>query len=122
MTTKHLAAALSIFIASAVLLSSLHATQVWGMAVLPHNDNGKKLIHDDGGGGATKDGSKIVQELHHHSDKSGSQLIKDVSDHSKIFDTRTQRILRDKKETIKDKLARWQRAWEEFIMMHHLFI
>lgn len=120
MTTKHLAAALSIFIASAVLLSSLHATQVWGIAALPHDDNsGKKIIHDEGG--STKE-SKVVQDLHHHSDKSGSQLIKDVGDHSKIFDTRTQRILRDKKETIKDKLARWQRAWEEFIMMHHLFI
>jgi hypothetical protein len=121
MTTKHLAAALSIFIASAVLLSSLHATHVWGIAALPHNDSGKKIIHDEGGGNA-KDSAKIVQELHHHSDKSGSQLIKDVGDHSKIFDTRTQRILRDKKETVKDKLARWQRAWEEFIMMHHLFI
>lgn len=120
MTTKHIAAALSIFIASAVLLSSIHATQVWGAATLPHDDASKKIVHDDGGN--AKEGAKVVQELHHHSDKSGSQLIKDVSDHSKYFDVRTQRLLRDKKETIKDKLARWQRAWEEFIMMHHFFV
>lgn len=122
MTTKHLAAALSIFIASTVLLSSIHATHVWGIAAMPHDDATKKISHDDGAGANAKENSKVVQDLHHHSDKSGSQLIKDVSDHSKYFDNRAGRIVRDKKGTIKDKLARWQRAWDEFLMMHHLFI
>jgi hypothetical protein len=117
MTTKHLVATLSIFLASAVMLSSIHASQVWGVAAMPRDDYNKKLTHDDTSGNA-KDNAKIVQELHHHSDKSGSQLIKDGSDHSKYFDTRATRNMRDKKVTIKDKLARWQRAWQEFLLMH----
>lgn len=111
MARTHLTSLISIFIAGAVFLSSLHAVQVLGAATLTHED-AKKIGHDESG--------KIIHDLHHHSDKSGSQLIKDAGDGSQYIDNRSMRLVRDKKTTIREKLARWQHAWEEFLVAHHL--
>lgn len=113
MAKSNLITTLSLFIVGTVLLSSVHAKQVLG------GDG-----YDDSGGRAKKseESSKIVHDLHHHSDKSGSQLIKDGTDHSKYVDSRSLRLVRHKKETVKHRLDQWKRALQEIALTHHLFI
>jgi hypothetical protein len=104
MAQTHLTPLLSFLIASAVLLSSLHAVQVLGAVALAHDESNAKVMHD----------------IHHHTDKSAPQLIKDAGDSSQYVDSRSMRLMRDKKTIIRDKLARWQRAWEEFLVAHKI--
>lgn len=104
---------LSLFIAGTVLLSSLHAAQVLGTT-----DGGE----DGGRAKKTVDSSKIEHDLHHHSDKSGVQLIKDASDHSKYVDSRSLRLVRHKKETIKDRLHHWKQTIEDIALTHHMLV
>lgn len=105
--------ALSLFVVGTVLLSSVHAKQVLG------SDDAS---NDGARSKKTEDSSKIVHDLHHHSDKSGSQLIKDVNDSSKYVDSRSLRLARHKKETVKDRLHHWKQAFEEIALTHHMFI
>ena len=100
MTRTHLPAALSLFLASIILMSSLHLAQIAGSTDLPH-DMGKKISY----------------ELHHHSDKSGAQLIKDASDSQAYLDARSLRHMRDHKKEARNRLARWQRAWQDFSLI-----
>ena len=113
MNRLHLTPYISIVIASAVLLSSLHVSQVLGTAALAHDQDKKVSTHDDTSVG------KIASELHHHSDKSGSQLIKDAGDHQLYADSRSLRLRAHKKEHLRDRLAaRWARAWHEMALIH----
>lgn len=97
-------ATISILTALIVVISSLHAAQAVGATASPH-DVSKKIANDD------NSPLKLVSELHHHSDKSGSQLIKDVSEHQLYADNRSLRLVRNKKSLALRKMTlRWQRA------------
>jgi hypothetical protein len=112
MKRAQLTSGLSIFVATLVLLSSLHITQVIGTATAPATD--KKLGHDDTAA------TKLISELHHHSDKSGSQLIKDAGgDHQMYADGRSLRLVH-KKDSIRARLtARWLRTLHEMHLIHN---
>lgn len=113
MNRLHFTSYASIAIASAVLLSSLHISQVLGSSALLHDQDKKVSTHDD------SSVSKIASELHHHSDKSGSQLIKDAGDHQLYADNRSLRLRAHKKDHLRDRLAaRWARAWHEMGLVH----
>lgn len=105
-------APLCLFIAATVVLASLHAGQLAG-AIGHYGDSDKKITHEDAA-------AKIARDLHHHSDKSGAQLIKDVSDHQYI-DNRSLRAGRDKKESLRSRLAeRFNRALQSLSLIDHL--
>lgn len=102
-------APLSIIIATSVILASIHAGHVVGVLSQSHDDV-KKISHEDVA-------SKAVRDLHHHSDKSGAQFIKDVGD-QQFVDHRSLRLGRDKKESLRERLAaKWQRALEELSLI-----
>jgi hypothetical protein len=112
MSRAHLTTGISIVIATLVLLSSLHAVQVLGAATAVPSMDGKKDLHDDAQTG------KLISELHHHSDKSGAQLIKDGGDHSMYADSRSLRLLH-KKESVRARLvARWLRTLHDVHVLH----
>jgi hypothetical protein len=102
----------SFLVAALVFLSSLHATQVIGATTLA-TDDAKKVTHSD-------TIAKVISDLHHHSDKSGAQLIKDVGDHQLYIDNRSLRASRDKKDSLRNRLlARWQQALHELHLTRH---
>lgn len=102
MTRNYFVTTLSLFIAALVLISSAHAAQVLGAAVVVHDDGFKKVSHDD------MTIVKTVADLHHHSDKTGSQLIKDAGEHQLYADSRSLR-LHHKKVALRDRANRWLR-------------
>lgn len=98
-------AILSIFTALIVVIGSLHAAQAIGATVSSAHDVSKKVANDDGST------LKLVSDLHHHSDKSGSQLIKDIGEQQLYADNRSLRLARHKKSPMFRKVVlRWQRA------------
>ncbi|HKX73693.1 MAG TPA: hypothetical protein VJM32_06745 [Candidatus Saccharimonadales bacterium] len=116
MAKSHLVTTLSLFIASTILLSSVHATQLLGAT-----DGGE----DGGRAKKSIDSSKIEKidhDLHHHSDKTGSQLIKDASDNGKYVDSRSLRLSRHKKDIVRHRLDHWKHAIADIALTHHLFI
>ena len=108
MTRNYFVTILSLFIAALVFISSVHVAQVLGAAVVVHDDGIKKVSHDDTAV------VKAVADLHHHSDKTGSQLIKDAGEHQLYADSRSLR-LHHKKIALRDRANRWLRllhaAW-----------
>lgn len=105
-------APLCLFIAGTVVLASVHAGQLAG-AIGHYGDTDKKITHEDAA-------AKVARELHHHSDKSGAQLIKDVGDHQYV-DNRSLRAARDKKDSLRNRLAgRFNRALQSLSLIDHL--
>jgi hypothetical protein len=105
---------LCIGIATLVFFSSIHSAQLFGAAFAP-SDAKSAAAHDDG-----LSLHKITSELHHHSDQSGSQLIKDGGDQL-YADSRTLRLLRHKRTlSLRDRLqADWLRALNELQHLHN---
>jgi|GEM_PF-5910033 hypothetical protein len=101
MTRNYFVTTLSLLLVAMVLISSAHVAQVLGAAVVTHDDGIKKVSHDD-------TMIKAVGDLHHHSDKSGSQLIKDAGEHQLYADSRSLR-LHHKKASLRDRAHRWLR-------------
>lgn len=94
---KALTTCLSVILASAVLLSSVHSLQL-------ADDVGKKVMADDGL-------HKIGVELHHHSDK-GSNLLKNTVDQTAYADGRSLRLRDHKKELSHPfKTNNWLKNW-----------
>jgi cell division protein FtsI/penicillin-binding protein 2 len=92
-----------IILASLVLLSSLRMVQVFGVALSAQRS------HDDGSAIV-----KLAPDLHHHSDKTGVQLVKDAGDNQFYADYRTIRALRSAKKDLpyRYRLASWlQDSW-----------
>lgn len=110
MSHSHFTTGLSIIAIAAVLLSSLHAVQVANVAATVSNDDTRKALSHDAMA------AKVASELHHHTDKTGLQLIKDVGDHQMYADSRSLRLVH-KKDSIRSRLAaQWLRA------LHHLHL
>jgi hypothetical protein len=108
----YITAPLCLFIAATVVLASLHAGQLVG-AIGHYGDNDKKITHEDAA-------AKVARDLHHHSDKSGAQFIKDVGD-QQYADNRSLRGNRDKKESLRNRLAeRFSRALQSLSLIDHL--
>lgn len=88
-----------------VLMSSLHAGQVVTAALSNVRTN------DDGLTGHVK----VAPDLHHHMDKSGMQLVKDVGDSQQLLaDYRTLRAMRNAKKDLpyRYRLVGWfQESW-----------
>lgn len=104
-------APLCLFIAATVVLASMHAGQLVG--AVSHYGDDKKITHEDAA-------AKVARDLHHHSDKSGSQFIKDVGD-QQYADNRSLRAGRDKKESLRNRLAeRFSRALQSLALIDHL--
>lgn len=105
MTRVQFTTTLSIIIATLVLVSSMHMAQMFGAAVVMHDD-GKKISHDD------TTVVKVASDMHHHADKTGSQLIKEATDHQVSADHRSLRLVH-KKDGLRNRIAsQWLRLWQ----------
>ncbi|HSW81156.1 MAG TPA: hypothetical protein VLG40_02050 [Candidatus Saccharimonas sp.] len=102
MTRNYFVTTVSLVLVALVLISSAHAAQVFGATVVAHDDGVKKISHDD------TSIVKTVGDLHHHSDKTGSQLIKDAGEHQLYADSRSLR-LHHKKISLRVRASRWLR-------------
>jgi hypothetical protein len=103
MIKQRLTIALSVVIASLVLFSSMRMVQVFGAALT-------QRAHDDGTSIV-----KVAPDFHHHSDKTGVQLVKDAGDNQQFYsDYRTLRTSRSAKKDIpyRYRVAGWlQDSW-----------
>ena len=98
MTHNNLNVFLGIMIASAVLMGSLHMSRVI--------DDHKVLAHDDGGV------VKLSVDLHHHSDKSGTNL----GDNGVYTDGRSLKLHRHHKQKL--RAGQWLHDWWQLHSLH----
>jgi hypothetical protein len=103
MIKQRLTLSLCILLASLVLFSSLRMVQVFGAAVA-------QRVHEDGNSIV-----KVAPDLHHHTDKTRVQLVKDASDNQQFYaDYRTLRAMRSAKKDMpyRYRMAGWlQDSW-----------